>query len=179
MTSVPLPLTGSMARPHPGRPSLARLTAVELRKLVDTRSGAWLLAAIVLSCAVVAAVQLVAVDAAAHRFELFFLGTLAPIGILLPVLGILAATSEWSQRTALATFALVPVRRRVVVAKLAAGAVVAILSLGASALVAAAANLIAVATGPGGGGGWALGASLRWSAVVMQLINVAMGSRSA
>jgi len=154
---------------------VARLTAVELRKLVDTRSGAWLLAAIVLACAVVAVVQLLAVDAAAHRFELFFLGTLLPIGILLPVLGILAVTGEWSQRTAMATFALVPVRRRVVVAKLAAGVAVAILSLGASALVAAVANLTAIATGPDGAGGWELRGAVLGSAAVMQIVNVAMG----
>ena len=175
MTPVSSPLAGPGTYPHPRRPSLAGLTAVELRKLVDTRSGASLLAAIVLACAVVAVVQLLAVDPAAHGFELFFLGTLLPVGILLPVLGILAATCEWSQRTALTTFALVPVRRRVVVAKLAAGAVVAVLSVGASALVAAVANLVAVATGPDAGGGWALGGAVLWSAAVMQLINVAMG----
>ena len=36
-------------RPRPGRdarPGLARLTKVELRKMVDTRSGFWLLLAV-------------------------------------------------------------------------------------------------------------------------------------
>src|SRR5690606_2903251 len=90
------------------RPSLARLTMVELRKLVDTRAGVWLMVAIVLSCIGFATIQLFALDPALRRFEIFFLGTLLPIGILLPVLGILTVTSEWSQRTALTTFALVP-----------------------------------------------------------------------
>src|SRR5690606_40981719 len=84
-------------------------------------------------------------------------------------------TGEWSQRTAMATFALVPVRRRVVVAKLAAGVAVATLSLGASALVAAVANLTAIATGPDGAGGWALRGAVLGAAAVMQIGNVAMG----
>lgn len=161
-------------RARTGRPGLARLTAVELRKLTDTRAGRWLLAAIAAACAVLAGVQLATADAADQSFELFFLGTLLPIGLLLPVLGILTVTSEWSQRTALTTFALVPVRSRVVVAKLAAGVVAALGSVGASLVIAAAANLIAIALG--GDGGWQLGsAAVLGNAVVLQLINVTMG----
>lgn len=165
--------TRSEPATRPGRPSLARLTTVELRKLVDTRAGVWLLVAILLSCAVIATVQLSTLEAELRRFEVFFLGTLLPIGILLPVLGILTVTSEWSQRTALTTFALVPVRSRVVLAKLAAGAVVALASLGASGLVAAVANL--VAAGTGGDAGWGIELSQLGAAAVMQLINVVMG----
>ena len=39
------------------------------------------------------------------------------MGILLPVLGILLVTSEWSQRTAMVTFTLEPSRSRVIAAK--------------------------------------------------------------
>ena len=42
--------------------------------------------------------------------------------MLLPIVGILLVSSEWSQRTALITFTLVPQRMRVMSAKLAAGA---------------------------------------------------------
>lgn len=155
------------------RPSLARLTMVELRKLVDTRAGVWLMVAIVLSCIGFATIQLFALDPALRRFEIFFLGTLLPIGILLPVLGILTVTSEWSQRTALTTFALVPARSRVVGAKLAAGMIIALASLGASGLIAAAVNLVAMAIG--GDAAWGIGLAQVGAAAVMQLINVTMG----
>ena len=102
--------------------------------------------------------------------KIFFLGTLLPIGILLPVLGILTVTSEWSQRTALTTFALVPARSRVVGAKLAAGMIIALASLGASGLIAAAVNLVAMAIG--GDAAWGIGLAQVGAAAVMQLINV-------
>ena len=43
----------------------------------------------------------------------------------MPVVGILLVTSEWSQRTAMITFTLVPHRSRVLVAKLLAGLLLA------------------------------------------------------
>nr|MBA3348221.1 ABC transporter permease [Actinomycetota bacterium] len=48
---------------------------------------------------------------------------LLPAAVLLPVAGILLVTSEWSQRTGMITFALVPVRSRVLGAKLLASLV--------------------------------------------------------
>ena len=50
-----------------------------------------------------------------------------PLSLLGPIVGILLVTSEWSQRTALITFALVPQRLRVLVAKLLAGIVLALI----------------------------------------------------
>ena len=63
--------------------------------------------------------------------------------VLLPIVPILLMTSEWSQRTALSTFALVPVRERVIGAKLLAVARaprrgLSALSLGLAALGTAA-----------------------------------------
>jgi ABC-2 type transport system permease protein len=155
------------------RPSLLKLTTVELRKLVDTRAGRWLLAVIVLGCAGMAAVQLAVNDPVDRDFQAFFLGSALPIGILLPVLGILTVTSEWSQRTTQTTFALVPQRGRVIAAKLAAGAVAAAGSVVASLVVGAVANLIAIGTG--GDGGWEIGASVLGSAVLAQVVNLIMG----
>ena len=53
----------------------------------------------------------------------------APASILLPIVGILLVTSEWSQRTALITFALVPDRGRVLAAKLLASVVLSLVAL--------------------------------------------------
>lgn len=172
-TTAPRP---TAARPDAlvaARPPLARLTAVEVRKLVDTRAGRWLLAVIVLGCVLMATVQLLVNEPERRRFDEFFLGSLLPIGLLLPVLGILTVTSEWSQRTAQTTFALVPSRGRVLAAKLLAGTVATVASIGASLAVAAVANVIALGTG--GDGGWGIAAVGIGNATVVQLLNVIMG----
>ena len=52
-----------------------------------------------------------------------------PASVLLPIVGILLVSSEWSQRTAVMTFALVPQRSRVLWAKLAAGVALSVAAL--------------------------------------------------
>lgn len=109
----------------PARPPLTRLALVELRKMTDTRAGRALLAIIALA-AVVAPVVFMSVrpadeQSAVQLFELSQIG----VGLLLPVVGILAVTGEWSQRTALTTFALVPQRLRILTAKVMAAVVLA------------------------------------------------------
>ncbi|WP_435829837.1 ABC transporter permease [Micromonospora costi] len=177
MTTTTAPTAPAVAperRPGVRRPSLLRLTAVELRKLSDTRAGLWLLITIGLVTAVIVTLQLIYADAADQTFATFFVPSLLPVGVLLPVLGILSITAEWSQRTALVTYALVPRRERVVVAKLAAVVVAALASVLASLTVAAAGTLIAGATG--GAGRWEFGEALLLNAVVFQVANVLMGA---
>jgi ABC-type transport system involved in multi-copper enzyme maturation permease subunit len=79
--------------------------------------------------------------------------SLAPSSVLLPVVGILLVSSEWSQRTAQITFTLVPNRSRVYAAKLAAGTALACLAFGVCLVVAAVATEFA---GSGGDRTWAL-----------------------
>jgi ABC-type transport system involved in multi-copper enzyme maturation permease subunit len=110
------------------RPGLVRLTGVELRKMVDTRAGLWLLITTVgLTLAAVAIVG-AAGEAVDHTFRSMLEVALAPSSVLLPIVGILLITSEWTQRTALVTFALVPQRGRVLTAKLLAGLLLALAS---------------------------------------------------
>jgi hypothetical protein len=174
--STTTPAPGTAGEPAPvefARPSLARLTGVELRKLADTRAGYWLLIVIGLAAAAIVTLQLIFADAADQTFVDFFTPSLLPVGILLPVLGILAVTSEWSQRTALTTFALVPVRRRIIAAKLGAGVVAALASVLASLLVALIGNLVANATG--GDGSWSVEPAMIGYAAVFQVVNLVMG----
>jgi len=110
-----------------GRPSFATLTRVELRKTVDTRAGFWLLAVIALLT--VAIVLLTLLTGHDHSLRAVMSGAIEPSATLLPIIGILLVTSEFSQRTALSTFALVPQRNRVLAAKLAAGTILALLAL--------------------------------------------------
>lgn len=152
---------------------VSRLTVVELRKLADTRAGLWLLIVIGVATAGTSAIMLGWAPDAEQHFAGFFAFGLLPSAVLLPVLGILSVTSEWSQRTVLTTFALVPARGRVLLAKLAAGTLIAIAATGATALLAAVANLIA---GPlGGDASWALDSSLIWQGLLLQVIFVLMG----
>ncbi|MGI8697039.1 MAG: hypothetical protein ACR2JQ_10400 [Mycobacteriales bacterium] len=107
-------------------PSMARLIAIETRKAVDTRSGRWLLAIVVLIAVGVMLLITLAGHATNHRFQDVNGGTSGFVSFLLPVVGILLVTSEWSQRTAMVTFALVPRRGRIIWAKLVAGVVIAV-----------------------------------------------------
>ncbi|RVX41860.1 hypothetical protein EDD27_4442 [Nonomuraea polychroma] len=91
-----------------------RLLSVETRKLFDTRSGKimtvillFLTLASIVARGVVSGPQL---QTLVHTAGIGF-------GILLPVIGILTVTGEWSHRTALTTFVLEPRRRRVLAAK--------------------------------------------------------------
>ena len=96
---------------------LARLVGVELRKTFDTRSGLWLLA----SLAIAAVLTTGAIVAWAPKEQLtyseFTLAIGVPMTIILPIIAVLSVTSEWSQRSGLATFTLVPHRGRVLLAK--------------------------------------------------------------
>jgi len=155
------------------RAGLARLTLIELRKLADTRSGLWLLIVIALGAAGTAAISLGFAPAQEQNLAALFAFGLLPSGVLLPVLGILSMTSEWSQRTAVTTFTLVPARGRVIAAKLAAGVLIALAATVVTLAIAALANLIAL--GVGGDGSWRLDAALIVQGALMEVIFVLMG----
>jgi ABC-2 type transport system permease protein len=111
------------------QPGLATLVQVELRKMIDTRAGFWLQVAIVALTLVVVVVRSIVGDASDHTFVSILHVGLWPAAVLLPIAGVLLVTSEWSQRTGMITFALVPVRSRVIGAKLLASIVVSIVML--------------------------------------------------
>jgi ABC-type transport system involved in multi-copper enzyme maturation permease subunit len=123
----------------------SRLIRVELRKLVDTRASRWLLIAIVAITLLIIVIFFLNANKSDRTFSNFMGATATPQGFLLPVLGILLVTGEWTQRTALVSFTLVPVRGRVLAAKVAAA-----LLAGLAAIVVAM-GLAALATVAGGG----------------------------
>jgi ABC-type transport system involved in multi-copper enzyme maturation permease subunit len=128
------------------RPSFVRLTRIELRKSVDYRAGRWILGVIV-GLAVLALGWMVWMsyhDPQGHVLFRDFAGAaLAAAAFLLPVLGILAMTSEWSQRTALTTFTLSPRRIPVLLAKLVAALLLMLAVMLAITVVAALATALA------------------------------------
>jgi hypothetical protein len=149
-TTLTAPVPVNTAGAH-ARPGLGRLVAVELRKMVDTRAGFWLQVATVAITVIAVIVRSVVGDAADHTFASVLNVGVKPAAVLLPVVGILLVTSEWSQRTGMITFALVPVRSRVLGAKLVASLVLALAMLVVSVVVVAAGVLVA---SPGVDGTW-------------------------
>ena len=113
------------------RVSFGRVLHVELRKMLDTRAGRWLLIGIAAVIATALTIMFFN-DGGNHPFAAYLQATTMPMAIILPVVGILAVTSEWSQRTGLVTFGLEPRRMRVAWAKL-----VAALLMGAAAFALA------------------------------------------
>lgn len=154
------------------RPGLGRLVAVELRKIVDTRAGLWMQVATVALTAIAVIVRLAVGDAADHTFASVLNVGLEPAAVLLPVAGILLVTSEWSQRTGMITFALVPVRSRVVGAKLLASVVLAVAMLLVSVAIVAAGVLVA---SPGVEGTWSDSATLIAQSAVYLTSNMLVG----
>ena len=125
------------------RPILTtRLVKVELRKMFNTRSGFWMLVSIgVLSVIATGAVIIFAPDNAV-TYESFATAIGLPMSVILPMIAILAVTSEWSQRSGLTTFTLVPSRGRVIGAKAIAAVLVGLGSMTVAFAVGAVGNLL-------------------------------------
>jgi ABC-type transport system involved in multi-copper enzyme maturation permease subunit len=142
MSVQPAPTTLDVSRTP--RVPFGRLVGVELRKLADTRAGRWLLIAIAALTLLVLVIQIsVVIGQSLHpKFLDFLQGMNTPMGILLPVLGVMSVTSEWSQRTAMVTFALEPSRVRVVAAKLVSVLVVSVGALAIGLLLGSLANVL-------------------------------------
>jgi len=119
------------------RPSLGRLTLVELRKTADTRAGFWLLLATVGLTVAVGVLVAIFGDEPDRTLRNLMEATIQVPTVLVPVVGILLVTSEWSQRTAQVTFTLVPQRERVLLAKVLAGILLALAALVTALAVAA------------------------------------------
>src|SRR5262249_36939125 len=100
-----------------------KLVAIELRKSVNTRSGRVLIAAILLLAIAAITWKMTHLQPGPATFEGFLGAASTGVLLILPVIGVMAMTSEWTQRTALTTFTLSPRRVRVQLAKFASAIV--------------------------------------------------------
>ncbi len=129
---------GRIVRPIP----TTRLVKIELRKMFNTRSGFWMLVSIgVLSVIATGAVIIFAPDSEI-AYENIAKAIGFPMSVILPMIAILGVTSEWSQRSGLTTFTLVPSRGRVIGAKAFATFVVGVVSMAVAFAVGAVGNLL-------------------------------------
>ena len=151
-----------------------RLVKVELRKMFNTRSGLWMLISIgVLSVIATGAVIIFAPDSAV-TYESFATAIGFPMSVILPMIAILAVTSEWSQRSGLTTFTLVPSRGRVIGAKAIATVLVGLGSMAVAFAVGAVGNL-AGSTLAGVDTVWNIPLSTAPQIVLGNLIGMAIG----
>ena len=142
LAAVPRPVPVGSASAS-ARPGLALLTRVELRKMLDTRAGFWLLGAAVAITVLAVIARVVFGAAEEHTFRSVLNIGLQPAAVLLPIMGILLVTAEWSQRTGLITFTLTPMRSRILAAKLIASVVLVTAMLAIVLAVVAVAVLVA------------------------------------
>jgi ABC-2 type transport system permease protein len=142
MSATTAPMTLDLSQTP--RVPFGRLVKVELRKLADTRAGRWLLISIAAVTLLVLIIQLaVVLGQDLHpKFLDFLQGMNTPMGILLPVLGVLSVTSEWSQRTAMVTFTLEPSRVRIIAAKFVSIMIIAPTALAVGVVLAVLGNVL-------------------------------------
>jgi ABC-2 type transport system permease protein len=119
--TAPLVLDVNDTAPIP----FGRLVDVELRKARDTRASFWLLAVIGLVVVVAEAIALIVTTVNDDKIQFGDFTAVAAFltSVLLPVLGIMLVTTEWTQRSAMVTFTLESRRSRVILAKLVVGVI--------------------------------------------------------
>ncbi|MEU4605413.1 ABC transporter permease [Kribbella sp. NPDC023972] len=145
---------------------LSRITAVELRKMFDTRSGFWLIASIAISAVLAAGGVILFASDDQLTYSTFATAIRFPVVIILPLIAILAVTSEWSQRTGLTTFTLVPHRSRIIAAKAISSVIIAIAAMALTFAVGAVGNLLSAAV---------TGTTLVWDVTITQCLYYVLG----
>jgi ABC-2 type transport system permease protein len=158
------------ARPIP----LTRLVRVELRKMFTTRSGFWMLVSIGVLTPISAGSVVVFAPDSDVTYESFTRASGFPLSVILPMIAILAVTSEWSQRSGLTTFTLVPHRGRVIGAKAIATLLVGLGSVALAFAVGALGNVAGSAVA-GVDAVWDVSLTMAPQMVLFNLIGMAIG----
>ena len=151
------------------RPAIpfTRLVSVELRKMFDTRAGRWLMISIVILSVIAAASVIAFAPDSAITYSSFATAFGVPLGILLPVVAILSVTGEWSQRSGLTTFTLVPHRGSIINAKVVAAILVGLVSVLVAFAIGALGNLL---------GAGINGLSPEWDVTVSQFFLIVLAN---
>jgi ABC-type transport system involved in multi-copper enzyme maturation permease subunit len=146
---------------------LGRVVRVELRKMFDTRSGFWLIASI----GITGLIATIATVAFAPDKDLTYYNFAKavgfPITVILPMVALLAITGEWSQRSGLTSFTLVPHRNRIVAAKVISSVAVAVASMLFAFTVGALGAIVGTAIA---------GTDMVWDVSLAEGFNIVLGS---
>jgi ABC-2 type transport system permease protein len=147
--------------------SLVRVSRVELRKMFDTRSGFWLMASIVIAALVSTVATILFAPDADLTYYTFAKAIGFPMTVILPIIAILSITGEWSQRSGLTTFTLVPHRNRVILAKVIASTIVGVAAMLLALVIGVAGNFVGTAIA---------GTELVWDVSVAHFLLIVLGS---
>ena len=146
--------------------TLARVTQVELRKMFNTRSGFWLIASIAISAVLATGGVILWAADDQLTYSTFATAIRFPVVVILPLIAILSVTSEWSQRTGLTTFTLVPHRSRIIAAKAISSVLIAVAAMVLTFAVGALGNLTSAAV---------TGTALVWDVTWTQCLYYVLG----
>jgi ABC-2 type transport system permease protein len=151
-----------------------RLVKVELRKMFNTRSGFWMLVSIGVLSPISAGSLLVFGLNSEVTYQNFVRASGFPMSVILPMIAILAVTGEWSQRSGLTTFTLVPSRERVIGAKAIATLLVGLGAVSVAFTVGALGNVAGSALA-GVDTVWDISLSMAPQMVLYNLVGMAFG----
>ncbi|MFI7067331.1 ABC transporter permease [Kribbella sp. NPDC050124] len=150
-----------------GAVPFGRVVSVELRKMFDTRSGFWLMASIVITALLTTVGTIAFAPDASLTYYTFAKAIGFPMTVVLPMIAILSITGEWSQRSGLTTFTLVPHRTRIVAAKVVSSVAVAVVSMLFAFAIGAVGNVVGTAIA---------GTDLVWDVSFAEALNIVLGS---
>lgn len=166
--------TTAATRRTPAPIPMTRLVAVEARKSFDTRSGFWLLAGVGITAVLATLATIAFAPDDAITYDSFGAAIGIPMAVLLPIIAILSVTSEWSQRSGLTTFTLVPHRGRIIGAKLVVALGVGLASMLVAFAVGALGNVVGAMIA-GVDTVWDIDSASFATLILFQLINMLIG----
>ena len=167
MTAVLQAPVTTPARRTAARVPFGRLVAVELRKMFDTRAGFWLMASIAAAALLATGAVIAFAPEKEQTYSTFASAIGFPMAVILPMIAVLSVTSEYSQRSGLTTFALVPHRGRVVASKAAASVGVAVASMLLAFAVGALGTVVGTAIA---------GVDRVWDMSATELLSIVLGN---
>lgn len=154
-------------RPVIQRVPLSRLVTVELRKMFDTRSGFWLMASIGIVALLATGGVILFAPESELTYSTYAQAIRFPVAVILPLIAILSITSEWSQRSGLTTFTLVPHRGRVILAKAISSIAIGLCSVMLALAIAVLGNVA---------GSAATGTATVWDASMVDCLHFVLGN---
>ncbi|MEU4390349.1 ABC transporter permease [Kribbella sp. NPDC023855] len=155
--------------------SFLKLVTIELRKSVNTRSGQVLILGILALALAALTWELTHMQDGKQAFDGYLGAASTGVMLLLPVIGVMAMTSEWTQRTALTTFTLSPRRIRVQVAKFVSAVVLSVVVLSVTVVLAVAGTALGGSISGDGASYAGFGGALA-GAYLTTALNVVMGA---
>jgi|RhiMethySRZTD1v2_1073278.scaffolds.fasta_scaffold224757_2 ABC-2 type transport system permease protein len=138
-------ITRTSERAVPEPIPTSRIVGVELRKMFDTRAGFWLMMSIGILAVVATTATIIFAPEDELTYESFAAAIGFPMAVVLPMIAILSVTSEWSQRSALTTFTLVPSRGKVIAVKAFCAVAIGVVSMLVAGVVGALGNVVGTA----------------------------------